>query len=80
MADVPTGEYKIRISRFEDTATYGCSGVFFVVSDGGDSEDDDMDSDDDIALSFDFDDLTDGVEDSSLNTADDIELDYSYRY
>ncbi|CAM9875861.1 unnamed protein product [Ectocarpus fasciculatus] len=80
MADVPTGEYKIRISRFEDTATYGCSGVFFVVSDDGGSEDDDMDSDDDTALSFDFGDLTDDIQDSSLDTADDIEWDYSYRF
>ncbi|CBJ28263.1 EsV-1-163 [Ectocarpus siliculosus] len=75
MADVPTGECKIHISRFEDTATYGCSGIFFVVSDDGDSEDDDMDSDDDIAFSFDFSDLTDDIQDSFLDTADDVEFD-----
>eukprot|EP00752_Nemacystus_decipiens_P013476 g11935.t1 len=42
-ADTPSGEYSIRVGRFEDKSLYGCSGVFMVEGD-----------DDDMSMSYRF--------------------------
>lgn len=33
--DTPSGEYSIRVGRFEDKSLFGCSGVFMIESAGG---------------------------------------------
>lgn len=45
--DTPSGEYYIRVGRFEDDALYGCSGLFEV-------EGDDEDDEDDMSMSYMF--------------------------
>lgn len=41
-ADTPSGEYSIRVGRFEDKALFGCSGTFMV------------EGDDDMSMSYRF--------------------------
>ena len=46
-ADIPSGEYQIRVGRFEDQELFGCSGTFDIVSDG-------VGEPDDMSLSYGF--------------------------
>lgn len=47
--DTPSGQYQIRVGRFEDQELFGCSGTFEIVGNG-----DDTDSPDDMSMSYAF--------------------------
>lgn len=68
--DTGSGEYKVRVARFEDPSLFGCSGAFEIV--GNESSGDSGSSDSSDSSS------NDGNGGSSDSSSDDMSMSYSF--
>lgn len=74
--DTESGEYKVRVARFEDQTLFGCSGAFEIVGDGSSS---DSGSSDSVGGSPSDDSSSEGGNGgSSDSSSDDMSMSYSF--